>query len=78
MEALAFKSPPKKLVKFFRLSRDGWKSKYQQLKRDHKKQINQVRAVEKSREHWKEVALQERRKSRELSRQLEEQKRAIA
>jgi len=35
---------------------------------------NQVRAVEKSRAHWKEVAQQARQRVRELSHELEEQK----
>lgn len=78
MEAQTYKSPLKKLVVFFHRSRDGWKLKYQQLKREYKKQINQVCAVEKSRDHWKEVARQARREAGELGRQLEELKRGVA
>ena len=53
MESDELKSPVRKLVRFFRSSRDGWKSKYQEAKRNNKRLVNQVRVVEKSREHWK-------------------------
>jgi hypothetical protein len=74
MESKAFKSPVKKLVRFFEKSRNGWKAKHHTLKQQLKKLSNQVRAVETSRAHWREVARQERRRVRELSRELEEQK----
>lgn len=48
-----FKSPVKKLVEFFRGSRDKWKAKYLE-KRDKAIYLaNQIRAVEKSREQWR-------------------------
>lgn len=51
-----FKSPVKKLVEFFRESRDKWKEKYL-LKRDESILLaNKVRAIEKSRQHWCDVA----------------------
>jgi predicted nucleic acid-binding Zn-ribbon protein len=75
MATAEFKSPKRKLVDFFRRSRDGWKRKYQESKRRNKQLSNQVRAVEKSRAHWKEVAKEERRKARQLEQQLEELKR---
>jgi hypothetical protein len=74
MEATEFKSPQRKLVRFFRRSRDSWKRKYMESKRLRKKLSNQVRAVEKSRAHWKEIARKERQRSRELGRELEELK----
>lgn len=74
MESKTFKSPVKKLARFFEKSRDGWKAKHHTLKRQLKKLSNQVRAVEKSRAHWREVAQQERRRVQELSRELENQK----
>lgn len=47
------KSPVKKLVEFFRGSRDKWKAKYLE-KRDKAIYLaNQIRAVEKSREQWR-------------------------
>ena len=78
MESKTFKSPVKKLDRFFKKSRDGWKAKHHTLKQQLKKLSNQVRAVEKSRAHWREVAQQERRRVRELTRELEEQKTRMA
>ena len=74
MESKIFKSPLMKLVRFFELSRDKWKAKHHKVKQELKLMGNQVRAVEKSRAHWKEVAQQERQRVRELSRELEKQK----
>jgi muramoyltetrapeptide carboxypeptidase LdcA involved in peptidoglycan recycling len=74
MESKTFKSPVMKLVRFFELSRDKWKAKHHKVKQELKLMGNQVRAVEKSRAHWKEVAQQERQRVRELSRELEKQK----
>jgi predicted nucleic acid-binding Zn-ribbon protein len=71
MESDEWRSPVRKLVRFFRSSRDGWKSKYQEAKREIKRLVNQVRAVEKSRGHWKQVAKAERRRVRGLERELE-------
>jgi len=71
MESDELRSPVRKLVRFFRSSRDGWKSKYQEAKRTIKRLVNQVRAVEKSREHWKQVAKAEGRRVRGLERELE-------
>ena len=74
MESEAFKSPVKKLVRFFERRRDKWKAKHHKVKQELKLMGNQVRAVEKIRAHWKEVAQQERQRVRELSRELEKQK----
>ena len=71
METKEFRSPIRKLVSFFRSSRDGWKEKYQESKRKNKRLGNQVRAVEKSRAHWKQVAKAEGRQVRRLERELE-------
>lgn len=47
------KSPVRKLLSFFENSRDQWKAKHHDLKTRLKKEQNQVRAVEKSRESWR-------------------------
>ena len=44
------KSPVKKLVEFFRRSRDKWKAKYFEKRDKSILLANQIRAVEKSRE----------------------------
>ncbi len=61
-----WKSPLPKLVRFFRRSRNGWKAKYRAMKQQHKLMGNQVRAVEKSRARWKEVAEQAQQQVRQL------------
>lgn len=60
------KSPLKKLVSFFEKSRDKWKAKYF-AKRDQAILLaNQVRAVEKSREFWRMMAIEAKRELDEL------------
>lgn len=61
-----WKSPLRKLVEFFERSRDRWKAKYQELKRQWKGMQNQVRAVEKSRELWALRAKQAEQRVAEL------------
>lgn len=60
-----FKSPTKKLLVFFEKSRDRWKAKHLLTKQLLKKEQNQVRAVERSRDNWRTKA-----KQAEASRQL--------
>lgn len=74
----AFKSPIKKLLKFFATSRDDWKAKHHQLRLQLKKEQNQVRAVEKSREQWRSRAEAARQRVRELEAELAETKRQSA
>ena len=71
METTEFRSPIRKLVSFFRTSRDGWKEKYQESKRENKRLGNQVRAVERSRAHWRQVAKAKAQHVRQLERELE-------
>jgi len=52
----AYKSPVTKLLRFFESSRDQWKKKHHDLKAELKLAHNQVRAVEKSREMWRQRA----------------------
>ena len=77
MDTTEFKSPKGKLVRFFQRSRDGWKEKYMESKRNNKKLSNQTRAVEKSRARWRQIARREQQRSRELERELVELKRAV-
>jgi len=57
-----FKSPLRKLVRFFQRSRDQWKRKHHALKKDIKREQNQRLAVERSRQYWRgKAALAERR-----------------
>jgi hypothetical protein len=64
-----FKSPMRKLVKFFRKSRDSWKAKCLEAKTLNKRLATQVRAVEKSRAAW-------RRKAESAERELRDRRQA--
>jgi len=48
-----YKSPRRKLVKFFEKSRDQWKNKCQEAKKTLKRLKNRIRFLEKSKEYWK-------------------------
>lgn len=61
-----YRSPTKKLLRFFETSRDKWKAKYLGAKHQLKLAQNQVRAVEKSREQWRSKAQQAEQALREL------------
>lgn len=74
LETSELRSPLKKLVRFFRNSRDKWKAKCQIAKRDLKRAQNQVRAVEKSRGTWRERYIAEAKRCEQLERELEELK----
>lgn len=56
MDVQEYSSSPRKLVRCFRASRDGWKKKCQKAKQANKLLKNQVRAVEHSREQWRRQA----------------------
>ncbi len=66
-----FSSPIRKLVPFFKKSRDRWKAKYMKLKAARKLMQNQVRAVEKSREMWKQRAEASEERLAELESELQ-------
>lgn len=72
-----WKSPIRKLARFFGRSRDRWKAKYATLKKSYKLLGNQVRAVEKSREKWKQDAKLAQRQLDQLQRELEELKNSL-
>jgi polyhydroxyalkanoate synthesis regulator phasin len=69
-----FASPVKKLMRFFKKSRDGWKAKHREWKEKAKLLSNQTRAVEKSRQQWRERASAAERRVAELERQVEKLK----
>jgi gas vesicle protein len=51
-----YKSPVKKLARFFEKSRDQWKAKYSEAKTTIVYLRNRVQSLEKSRDHWKRQA----------------------
>lgn len=69
-----FSSPTSKLVRFFESSRDRWKAKQRKLRDERKLLLNQTRAVEKSREAWRERASAAEQRAKELERELAELK----
>ena len=73
-----WKSPLRKLVRFFHRSRDRWKAKYAAKKQECKLMGNQVRAVEKSRAMWKQAAQQAQQQVRGLQKELEQYKNSPA
>ena len=52
-EGKGYKSPQRKLVKFFEKSRDRWKAKCCEAKIEVKRLKNRVWFLEKSKERWK-------------------------
>jgi hypothetical protein len=69
-----FSSPVPKLVRFFEKSRDQWKAKHHELKKACKGLQNQTRAVEKSRERWRQRALAAEQRVTELECETEQLK----
>jgi hypothetical protein len=51
-----WRTPLPKLVRFFHDSRAKWKQKYAESSKKNKLLSNQVRAVEQSREQWRQLA----------------------
>jgi hypothetical protein len=66
--ATKFQSPRHKVLQFLERSRDLWKRKPHELKMQIKLAANQVRAVEKSRQAWRERALAAEVELRQASR----------
>ena len=56
-ETKAYKSPRRKLVRFFERSRDQWKMKCKVAKTTVKRLENRIRYLEKSKAVWKAKAL---------------------
>jgi chromosome segregation ATPase len=78
METKEWKSPMRKLVPFFERSRNRWKEKYRVLKHKCKLLANQIRAVEASRQCWREKAEQAEEELRRLQQELEQHKKSFA
>ncbi len=55
-EKSVYKSPERKLVKFFETSRNKWKAKARESKRVLKRLKNRIRFLETSRARWKDKA----------------------
>jgi chromosome segregation ATPase len=71
-------SPMRKLMRFFKSSRDKWKAKYADLRKKYRVIDNKVRAVTKSRERWRQMAEQAQQEARRLREELESIKKSAA
>jgi chromosome segregation ATPase len=71
-------SPIRKLMRFFKSSRDKWKAKYSELRKQYRVVDNKVRAVTKSRERWRQLAEQAQQEARVLREELESIKKSAA
>lgn len=71
-------SPIRKLMRFFKSSRDKWKAKYSELRKQYRVVDNKVRAVTKSRERWRQMAEQAQQEVRRLQEELERIKQSAA
>jgi len=69
-----YRSPHRKLISFFRKSRDNWKRKCQDSKERCRYYANQSRAAERSRDHWRAQAKAAKRRVQALERELAQQK----
>lgn len=70
-EATDYVSPIRKLVRSFESSRDRWKAKHHEVKKQLKLAQNQIRAVEKSRAKWRQDAEHARMEADRLRVELE-------
>ena len=70
-QEMEYASPLRKLVRFFESSRDKWKAKHHEVKKQLKLSQNQIRAVEKSRARWRQDAENARGQADGLRTELE-------
>jgi hypothetical protein len=61
-----YKTPIKKLAKFFESSRDNWKDKYFEKKKDLKRVTNRIYDLEKRKDVWKERAIKAEEKLKDM------------
>ena len=66
MQEKTYKTPMKKLVRFFESSRDNWKEKYLLKKKDLKRITNRIYDLEKRKDEWKERALEAEAKLKDI------------
>lgn len=76
-EQRMYKSPVKKLAKFFEKSRDQWKAKCGRAKTKLKYLKNRVRDLENSREKWKQKAKKLEAEQKKLQAELESTKKEL-
>jgi hypothetical protein len=79
VESLSYRSPISKLLRFFRRSRDKWKAKCKEAKRENKSLKYCLAKMTESRDRWKAEARALRKGTPEVTMQAAEkpQKKAI-
>jgi len=77
MQEKTYKSPLKKLVKFFEKSRDNWKNKYVEKKKELKRALNQINDLKKRKEMWKDRAIEAENRLKEIEKDLAETKKKL-
>ena len=73
-EEKLYRSPTKKLLRFFESSRNKWKAKCLASKRRVKRLLTKVADLQASRERWKNEAKQLRSELAQIRAELDEQK----
>jgi hypothetical protein len=73
MPATEYQSPPARLARLFRKSRDNWKSRAAGKQAAIKKMRVTLRDLTDSREHWKALALQQAKEMAALRQQTQPQ-----
>ena len=66
-----YRSPVKKLVRFFSKSRDTWKQRNRESKKRLKSFDTRLRVMRKDRNRWKELAQQQQTELEQLREELE-------
>ena len=69
-----YKSPVKKLARFFEESRDNWKQKYKETKKTVRYLSYKMRSLERSRDEWKKKAQEEKEKRKMAEEKIESYK----
>lgn len=70
MQDKTYKSPIKKLAKFFESSRDNWKEKYFEKKTELKRVTNRIYDLEKRKDDWKDRAIRAEEKLKEMDKNI--------
>lgn len=77
VDVAQLKSPVKKLADFFCRSRDKWKAKYVIKRNESIMLANKVRATEKSRQHWKDIARSANEQVKQAKAEIQELREAL-
>jgi predicted nucleic acid-binding Zn-ribbon protein len=77
MQEKVYKSSLKKLVKFFESSRDNWKEKYFEKKKELKRSLNRIYDLNNRKNEWKDRALKAENELKKIKNNTSEVKKKI-